>query len=306
MKQISSAVSYLQGWGIIHSNISSHCILMRHIPSFCVKLSSFELATEKADPKLINEIQEIYTEQSCSISNDIKDISEYILRLRNQQKNIRDKYRYQTQEKCRIRIYDNDDHPIDLSKIQRKHLSYYTMYRRKFSLHYYQAPEILKSQDLFVFPTFAADVYSLSLLLWEITNNCIPYVIYNEFELEKLYSTQKVQLHNNLLPNIGNHRIIHFGNLLKFGLQVIPSKRITLNQFVLLLASLQNELSNIGLYTDDDDFLKARLRKNDSYQGLAEYSNIGLPVDKKLIKEGIYDKTEHNFLNASNVHGKLK
>lgn len=292
--------------GFVHSNISSFCILIRRLPSFSAKLSCFELATEvECSDEFKKDIQNTYKEDNYVLPDDMNKLSEYVLLLRNSQKNLKDKYRYQSQERSRARDYHDEYESCDFSKVQRTHLAYNTNYRRKFSLHNYQAPEILKSQEAFVFPSKLSDVYSISLLLWEILNNSIPYVIFNAIELEKLYTSRKIQLTNNLLPSVEQHRCYYFDKLLNFGLQVIPVKRINLRHFTLLLDNIKNDLNSVGLYNDNDDFFRrVATPKKENNSEVVEYSNIELPATKNVENNVIYDKTKHNYLSNSNLIGK--
>lgn len=77
-------------------------------------------------------------------------------------------------------------------------LPYSVAYRRMFSMHYYQAPELLiPSSDAnykYVLPTTRSDTFALCLLLWEALNHCVPFVIYNQDELISAFKKSEARL----------------------------------------------------------------------------------------------------------------
>lgn len=77
-------------------------------------------------------------------------------------------------------------------------LPYTIEYRRQFSMHYYQPPELMMpTYDMsaeHVLPTTRSDTFALSLMVWEALNRCVPFVIYNHDELADAYKKQNVQL----------------------------------------------------------------------------------------------------------------
>lgn len=77
-------------------------------------------------------------------------------------------------------------------------LPYSIAYRRMFSMHYYQAPELLiptyHTASKHVMPSPCSDVYALGLLLWESINRAVPYVIFNHDELIKGLQKGNIQL----------------------------------------------------------------------------------------------------------------
>lgn len=66
-------------------------------------------------------------------------------------------------------------------------LPYSVAYRRMFAMHYYQPPELLiLSSDVsykYVLPSTRSDTFALALLLWEMLNRCVPFVVSNHDEL---------------------------------------------------------------------------------------------------------------------------
>lgn len=236
VQQIANATNYLQESGFIHSNISSHSVLMRQSP-VAVKLAFFELATD-VNSKLRCEIEAKYGHLVADpfgqevVFNSIPD---YALLLRGTDKFVKEKY---------LKLSKN----LNLSKINLpgktgesnleipgKYLPYYLEFRNQFSLYFYQAPELLSTKSKFVFPNKLSDVYSLNLLLWELLNNCVPYVIYSYSELEKLYSTKQA-----LLPRINGFRCEKFETIFKMGLEKDPLHRVmSVQDFISLLEDIK-------------------------------------------------------------------
>ena len=67
--QIASATQYLHGCGYVHSNISSHNVLVKHKP-WVAKLASFELATKVDCSAIKAEIREAYPRRSIAKIKD--------------------------------------------------------------------------------------------------------------------------------------------------------------------------------------------------------------------------------------------
>ena len=77
-------------------------------------------------------------------------------------------------------------------------LPYSVVFRRMFSMHFYQPPELLiTSKDEIVnhvLPTTRSDTFGLALLLWESLNHCVPFVTCNHDELVAAYSRNEAKL----------------------------------------------------------------------------------------------------------------
>lgn len=239
MQQMTQAVNYLQECGHIHSNISSHAILMRQNP-LCVKLGFFELATD-INSKARREILSTYGNMMDVDGQDFNTIPDYSLLLRGSDKYVKEKYvklskniNLSKVNQSGIRAYP----PVDVPS---KYLPYFIDYRQQFSLYFYQAPELLSTKSRFVLPNTFSDVYSLTLLLWELLNNCVPYVIYSYSELEKLYKTKQA-----LLPRVLPERCGRFEMILKMGLEKDPVHRVmSIQDFGALLDDLKTSVPNV-------------------------------------------------------------
>lgn len=220
MHQMTQAVNYLQDCGHIHSNVSSHTILMRQNP-LCVKLGFFELATD-IKSRTWREIETTFADMLDTAGQDFNTIPDYSLLLRGSEKYAKEKY---------VKLSKN----INLSKVNRsanrsqgalddlpsKYLPYFLDYRQKFSLYFYQPPELISTKARFVQPNIFSDVYSLTLLLWELLNSCVPYVIYSYSELDKLYKTKQA-----ILPRVYPDRCVQFERILMMGLENDPTLRV--------------------------------------------------------------------------------
>ncbi|XP_052901415.1 uncharacterized protein LOC128308062 [Anopheles moucheti] len=262
VQQISSAVSYLQECGYIHSNISSGCILMRRYP-YSVKLTSFELTTDVSSDEVRREIENRYGSTSSSRNSmtssqndELKKITTYARLIKNDEHFLRDKYRKLSSEICENR--SKPQHGAQLSFGDgsgydcraSRFLPYCKEYREKFSLFYYVAPELLIPKASFVYPSKSTDVYSVALLLWEILNGYVPFVVYNRAELEKLHTSADLPL-----PMFEKERCERFRQIFEGGLGDLNSRKITMGNVVDLLDCLLLELG---------------MEKNGTYDWLAE------------------------------------
>lgn len=239
MQQMALAVNYLQECGHVHSNISSHSILMRQNP-FCVKLGFFELATD-INSRARREILSNYGNMMDSSRQDFNTIPDYSLLLRGSEKYAKEKY-IKLSKNINLSKVNQHAHrtypPIDVPS---KYLPYFLEYRQQFSLYFYQAPELISTKSRFVLPNTLSDVYSLSLLLWELLNSCVPYVIYSYSELDKLYKTKQAQL-----PVVYPERCSRFEMVLRMGLEKDPVHRVmSIQDFMALLDDLRTSLPNV-------------------------------------------------------------
>lgn len=261
VQQIASAVSYLQGCGYIHSNISSGTVLMRRYP-YTVKLTAFELTTEVADA-VRKEIENRYGSTSSSRNSmtssqneELKKITTYSRLIKNDEQFLRDKYRKLSKElsECRRKSVGSigDSSPYDLQAS--RYLPYCKEYREKFSLFYYVAPELLVPKTNFVFPTVHTDVYSLTLLLWEILNGYVPFVVYSRPELEKL----QVSAACLQLPMFEKERCDHFRKVFDTGLADLNGRKLTVPDILdtldcLLMEQDSDKNTRLNGFSDDYD-----------------------------------------------------
>lgn len=181
MKQIAGATQYLHYCGFIHSNISSHAVLISESP-FAAKLSSFELTTETLPRESIDQI--FYPES-------IDDRDKNMVMNVPTDSLVAEKYYKLSKQHFFNRIslptspYTQNDDDNEYR------LPYSVAFRRMFAMHYYQPPELLVlSNDesyKFVLPTTRSDTFALALLLWEMLNHCVPFVISDHDELILAY-----------------------------------------------------------------------------------------------------------------------
>ncbi|XP_050085150.1 uncharacterized protein LOC126571003 [Anopheles aquasalis] len=265
VQQISSAVCYLQECGYIHSNISSGCILMRRYP-YAVKLTSFELTTESSPDEVRREIENRYGSTSSSRNSmtssqndELKKITTYARLIKNDEQFLRDKYRKLSKEVCENRSKSGNglmgtmgDGCLGWSNDCRtsRFLPYCKEYREKFSLFHYVAPELLVPKSSFVYPNRSTDVYSIALLLWEILNGYVPFVVYSRAELEKLHTSSDLPL-----PMFEKERCERFRQIFEGGLGDMGSRKMSMGNVVDLLDCLLLELG---------------MEKNGTYDWLAE------------------------------------
>lgn len=117
-------------------------------------------------------------------------------------------------------------------------LAYSIAYRRMYSMHYYQAPELLVPTNnctvKYVKPTIKSDVYGLGLMLWELINRVVPYVVYNHDELISGLIKGKVQL-----PVLDKSSII-FKEIFESCLHADIQNRLSnVSTFIVMLEDLQ-------------------------------------------------------------------
>lgn len=260
VQQIAGAALYLQECGYIHSNISSHNILVRENP-WCVKLSSFELTTEVdfADTRI--EILIKYRNQLPSIISNCANLPKYS----DVDQNVPLKEQYKQMSKLLpiLKCSPNTQHKY-LSMIS-KHLIYDTNYRQHLSLHNFQAPELLTTKRQFVFPTIKADVYSLCLVLWEMLNKCVPFVVYSKLDLERMISSNKLKL-----PFFERERCEPFMSIFSVGLAVNPENRvIDVHQLITRLEDVKLRImSGVGSRKKEHNHGMENLHKSNDDQNL--------------------------------------
>lgn len=236
MRKMADAVQYMHECDVCHSNISSHAILVGDDITQ-VKLASFELAVP--------------------FKPDIQDESELKLMLQSKyepstrQKHSPMKLSLSFDQKIdRYKFLSKDPHASNgnalepnycvpfIREFNTKYLPYCTDYRRKLSVFNYQAPELLSQTEAFVFPTKHSDTYALTLLLWELLNQCIPFVIYDEAKLGEMLKTNYPLKY---LPIVEEERCQRFHEILERGLKREPDTRIPLDQLVRKLSGIETE-----------------------------------------------------------------
>lgn len=232
MKRIAGAVSYLHEFGICHSNISSHAILVSDKITQ-VKLSSFELAVPyKSD--IQNEV-ELKSKQKSKRTPSIRQ-------KHSPRHTISPEQKIERYKKLTNAVISNTDAPNliysvpFIHEISTKYFPYCIEYRRKLTLFNYQAPELLSQTEPFVFPMKQSDIYALTLLLWELLNRCIPFVIYDEVKLDELLKTNYPL---KFLPIVEEERCQRFHEILERGLKREPATRIDLDKMIRKLDAIE-------------------------------------------------------------------
>lgn len=236
VQQIASAALYLQECGYIHSNISSHNILVRERP-WSVKLSSFELATDIDCADIRAEVEINCPQWStsklffndCATDQQSTDPEEKDLFLKEQ-------YMEMSKRPPASKRSPNPQH--EFMSTPSKYLIYDTKYRQCLSLHNFSAPELLSPDERFVFPTTKTDVYSLCLLLWEILNRCVPFAVYSKLDMERMIATKKLNL-----PFFERQRCYYFMEIFSFGLAVkVENRYIDVQQLIEMLEDVELEI----------------------------------------------------------------
>ncbi|XP_052863181.1 uncharacterized protein LOC128269817 [Anopheles cruzii] len=263
VQQIASAVCYLQECGYVHSNISSGAVLMRRYP-YAVKLTSFELTTESATEEVRREIEHRYGSTSSSRNSmtssqneELKKFTTYSRYVKIDEQFLRDKYRKLSREICETRTRRGRNGGLpglgdtgDAARAASRFLPYCKEYREKFSLFYYVAPELLVPKSSFVYPNRSTDVYAIALLLWEILNGYVPFVVYSRAELEKLHTSSDLPL-----PMFERERCERFRQIFEGGLGDMGARKMSVGDMVDLLDCVLLELG---------------MEKNGTYDWLAE------------------------------------
>lgn len=236
VKRIADAVQYLHGFDISHSNISSHTILVGDSITN-VKLSSFELAVScKQDIRNDNELKSIQKAQRSPSTRYQKHSPNKSL---NSEQKI-ERYKFLSTNTANKNAVESIYSIPLIREISAKYFPYCTEYRRKLALYNYQAPELLSQTEPFVFPTKNSDTYALTLLLWELLNQCIPFIIYDE---AKLYELLRTNYPLKFLPIVEEERCQRFHDILERGLKREPDTRIDLEKMIRNLGTIETEIS---------------------------------------------------------------
>lgn len=244
VQQIASATLYLQECGYIHSNISSHSVLMRKCPHL-VKLTSFELATDIA-PGTKMEIERKYKRNSKVISLGDGDTVDggsnntKSPKRPNIEGTLKERYRSASE----LATNGSSTHSYSTNTFRDldvKFLPYCVDYRQQLAVYNYQPPELLINGERFVFPTEGSDVYSLTLVLWELLNNCVPFVLYEPDELKHLYATYRAHL-----PIFEAERCTHFKQIFKYGFELDPIIRsMSVHHLIQLLEDIKFNIRTV-------------------------------------------------------------
>lgn len=203
-----------------------------------VKLTSFELATEiAADTKAA--IERMYKRNSRVISScdgdTVDGVGDEIKtpKTKKFEGTLKERYRAASKERT---ILTNSYSARSFRDMDTKFLPYCVEYRQQLAVYNYQSPELLLVNDeRFVFPTEGSDVYSLTLVLWELLNNCVPFAIYEPDELNDLYAAHRAHL-----PILEEERCSNFKQIFKFGFEPDPINRsMTVHHLIKLLDDLK-------------------------------------------------------------------
>lgn len=294
--QIASATQYLNECGYVHSNISSHAVLIRDHP-FAVKLSSFELSTEILPRESIGKI---YRLQNINENGEIFSLELHDLVLREKYTKLSKQH-----------FYNRTSLPVAKMSLEEygeesEYRQQYSIpFRRMFSMHYYQAPELLipttNTENLHVFPSPQSDVYGLALLLWESINRAVPFVIYNNDELIGGLKNGNIQL-----PMLDKSSII-FKEIFDKCLHVNSSMRLSdVYQFITML----EDLRLLGFEKNDDKIeVLEIIEPTSDYNGHKTEKNIKNSDQRDKLREKIYfshtendlQKRQENALTAENL-----
>lgn len=293
VQQIADASLYLHECGYIHSNISSHCILVSKVPNF-VKLSSFELVTSASNTSR-KEIETKYRRNSKRV-----DENPYDKLLKEQQ---------QQQQHLQNETVANPeaDYTSDcLADIDAQLLPYYMDYRRQFSVYNYQAPELLTSKERIVFPTRSCDVYSLTLLLWELLHHTVPYIQFNEKRLKRLYEDNKSE---SLMLDKNGWR--YFEQIFKYGAAVDPTNRsLTVQHLISLLEDFKFDIDKHSSMVHDVTIGGGRRTIDNTVNGekkdsIYENTNdIINDIDAQVISPMLLNEANRHFMLSPKAKGK--
>lgn len=143
------------------------------------------------------------------------------LKPRHQHGAPSDKYRAKSKSSAPDNCSEMSDHSF--VTIPDEYLPYNLLFRRHLVLYNYQAPELQLAAIGYVYPTVAADVYGLALMLWELLSQTVPYAGYAAEELRALWRRgERAQL-----PALSERQRCcrHFEDLFASGLEPDAAKR---------------------------------------------------------------------------------
>lgn len=248
-----------------------------------VKLTSFELATDVTSD-IRNEIELKYKRNSkvISLCGDYIDNGHSLL-LPNDYAGLKKQYRAMSKDSIFAKaksVHSNRS----VRDMDVRYLPYCTDYRHYLSPFNYQPPELLIPGERFVFPAKQSDVYSVTLLLWELLNNCVPFVIHDHAELEQLYAANKASL-----PIFEEDRCIYFNKIFKYGFECDPVHRsMTLHHLIKSLEDIKFDIDKEREMFENSAY-ELRTRKADHEQ---------MPSTSKFDTDNIYENTADIFANT--------
>jgi hypothetical protein len=190
---------------------------MRKNP-YGIKLSCFELTTQIESNEIFQEIRDsgdLFYQQTNEPS--------YSLVFQNSDESLKEKYYKLSKQSFYNRNSVKLSQPISSKTDNYRFLPYLVQYRRNFALYHYQAPELLplETSKYYVVPEQSSDIYSLTLLLWECLNFCVPFIVHTELELQEMYGQNKA-----ILPVFLKERCEKFLELFDQGLKVKSGERL--------------------------------------------------------------------------------
>lgn len=196
-------------------------MIAEHITN--VKLSSFELALE-FQSDVTNDCELSLKNNGTKFSTNGKDLPD--CSMSSEQKIERYKQLSRASSATREptkRTYST----ADLGNNNLIMLPYTPAFRQYFCEYYYQAPELLTIDKPYVYPSKQTDAYGVTLLLWELLNQCIPFVIYNEAKHTELLSANYPLKY---LPIIEEQRCQRFNGIFERVLKREPQTRMDLSK----------------------------------------------------------------------------
>lgn len=299
VQHIASAALYLQECGYIHSNISSHNILVRERP-LTVKLSSFELATEVDTSAIRAEVEMNYPQLNASKFSDCSGPSTEP--EENGVSQIASKKRYMEMSKQPPALIRPPNAEFEYMTIPSKHLVYDTIYRQCLSMHNFIAPELLTIDQRFVFPTPKTDVYSLCILLWEILNKCVPFAIYSKCDMERMFAKRKLNL-----PFFERQRCYLFMDIFYAGLAVKSENRsIDVPQLIEMLDNIELEILTGG-ENPDESHTEAINNDEEDVEHVHRYVNLPQQVQVVSVDDTTFssihgepEQLSGNHVNSNN------
>lgn len=294
MQQIASATQFLHECGLIHSNISSHAVLIRESP-FAAKLSSFELTTEILPREALGKV---------FIPFRVADDDTNLLMNGAADAPLAEKYyklsKSHFANRCSLpkcpQPDDNDPR-----------LPHSIAYRRMFSMHFYQPPELLIPSNnesyTYVLPSTRSDIFALALLLWESLNHCVPFVIFNHDELIQSFNKNDAQL-----PLLDKSSIAFF-EIFDSCLRVNACDRLSdVSVFISMLLDLAGESNKLEGKQKIPDIVEpavipryAEAHKNFKDAKLSEKLPEKIYFTKSKVENGDIQRRSENALTAENL-----
>lgn len=283
-QQISSAALYLQECGYIHSNISSHNVLVRERP-WSVKLSSFELATDVDCSAIRAEVEINYPQFSTGKFSEC--LKQQSTGPEDDDISLKEQYMEMSKRPPTVKRSANAEH--EYMPIPSKYIIYDTVYRQRLSMHNFLAPELLSIDQRFVFPTTKTDVYSLCLLLWEILNQCMPFAVYSRLDMERMIATKKLNL-----PFFERERCRMFMDIFRVGLAVkLENRSIDVPHLIEMLEDIELEILTGGEDASDE------ANDGDVVERVHNYVNHTRPVQTDSVDDVVISRNSNEPVRLS-------